>query len=96
MKYALLTLALLLLVAACAQKQTQPTGAVVATSADGVGSDGVQDGCSLMKHTRVGVHDCFGCSNGNCREADAQNWEPADGSSTRIRCIASPRGCVVA
>lgn len=99
MKYAILSIALLVLVAACAQFKTQPTGAVTLPSADetALGGTETQSDCFLMKHNRVGVYNCFGCSNGNCNEADT-NWNPVDSNDphARVKCIAAPRGCVLA
>ena len=98
MKYALLSIALLVLVAACAQFRTQPTAAVTLPSSDEAALEGTgtqADNCFMLKHTRAGVYDCFGCSNGNCKDADA-NWGPLGNDAPRVQCLASPRGCVLA
>ncbi|MBI4141316.1 hypothetical protein HY484_00145 [Candidatus Woesearchaeota archaeon] len=99
MKYALLSIALLVLVAACAQFKT-PTAAVSLPSADEALLEGTEEtpatDCFMLKHNRVnGIYNCFGCSNGNCKDADA-NWGPLGSDTPRVQCLASPRGCVLA
>lgn len=91
--------ALLLLLAGCALLQTQqPQGAVVVNtneaSYDAV-VDTPKEECVMKKHPRVDVYDCFGCSNNNCREAPT-GWREVGQDIPRIKCLASPRGCVVA
>ena len=92
----LVGIALLLLIAGCASKQ--PTGSAVATNNDEATYEGITtptNDCYFMKHVRAGVHDCFGCSNGNCREPNA-DWKTPEQEVPRIKCLATPRGCVVA
>lgn len=100
MKYAILAVLMLVVVAACTQQQKQQTQPVSDAALDLSESDTVpKEGCYLMKHVRAGVYDCFGCSNNACREPNAKDWSQTDQSVPQARgyrCIASPRGCVVA
>jgi len=97
MKYVVLAILALLLVAACTQQQKQQTQPVA--EANLASSDtSSKDGCYLAKHPRVDVYDCFGCSNKVCRQPGS-DWKQTDQSIPQAKgyfCVASPRGCVVA
>ena len=98
MKYLLASIVLLVLALAACTKQEAPTGAVSLPSADEAMLDAANtDGCVMMKRAGKDLFDCFGCSNNACRQADPAIWQSLTSEdSTRLRCIASPRGCVVA